>query len=319
MLRLLMSLASLTALAGAAAAQNVSVVPTEGDVRAIVQTSRGSFVETERGTFSIAEGDCAAGVCLQPDVIRGLPQKAPNGALPDGFIGTSNKGDIRKAWYGQPTDRYGHGVLGDGIEGGSLVVETAEGTLLEFNLPEDQVFEDLTPRIHDLDFDGANEVVTIRASQTGGAAVVVYGIRDGALVEVAKSAENGQRNRWLNVAGILPEPAKAQSTIYFIRTPHINGRLNALVVGQGAVQDIDLKMNDFSNHVIGSRVLDLSALLLGETLCLFIPSQDRRALREALGTNKTIPLPGRINKSVIVLDKGLVTATEDGRLLVIFD
>lgn len=319
MLRCLIFLALWPLLAGAAWGQGVAVVPTEGAVLAIVQTPRGSFVETERGTYSVTEGDCEAGVCLNPDVIRGLPQRAPNTALPDGFVGTSQQGDIRKAWYGQPTDRYGHGVLGDAIEGGSLVAEDAEGGILEFTLPESQVFEDITPRIHDLDFDGANEVVTIRASQTGGAAVVVFGIRDGALVEIAASAENGQRNRWLNIAGILPEPDQDRSAIYFIRTPHINGRLNALVVGQNAIEDTDLRMNDFSNHVIGSRVLDLSSFKVGNNPQLFIPSQDRRSLREALGSNQKIALPGRINKSVITLDKSLVTATEDGRLLVIFD
>jgi len=137
--------------ASAADAQSVTEIATEGAVTAIVQTPRGTYAETERGTVRLEQGDCPGGLCATPDVIRGLPQRAPEGALPDGFVDTSASGDIRRAWYGRPTDRYGHGVLGDAVEGGSLVVETATGERFELTLPETQVFEDITPRIVDLD------------------------------------------------------------------------------------------------------------------------------------------------------------------------
>lgn len=320
MVRLLTAIAFTLSFLGTAHAQSVEVVPTEGKVTAIIQTKIGSYVETTRGTFSISEGSgCATTICLVADVIRGLPERAPEGALPDGYVGTAESGDIRRAWYGRPTDRYAHGVLGDAIEGGSLVVAMDDGTQKEFVLPEYQVFEDITPRIHDLNFDGSNEVVTIRSSQTGGAAVVVYGLSNGELVEVAASNENGLRNRWLNIVGVLPQKSNSTSAIYFIRTPHINGRLNRLDIGKNDFQDVDLQQNNFSNHVIGSRELGLGLMDLTGKPRMLIPSQDRQTLRQVIGPQISIPLPGTTNHALIPLGTSLITATQNGDLVVIND
>lgn len=300
----------------AAHAQTVTAMETEGAVTVIVQTPRGSYAETERGTLRIELGDCDAGICLVPDVIRGLPQRAPEGALPDGFVATAAAGDIVRAWYGQPTDRYAHGVLGDAIEGGSLVVQTGDGTTVEFALPDTQVFEDITPRIHDLDSDGTNEVVTIRASQSGGAAIAIFGLRAGELVEIASSSENGRPNRWLNIAAIVPaDSGDGGSTIIGVRTPHIGGRLfTVTMAADGTITERNDIARNLSNHLIGSRELGLSAVLGG---AVYIPSQDRRSLRAPLSGAPDIALPAPINKAIIATGNRLVTATEDGVLLVI--
>ena len=50
--------------------------------------------------------------------------KPPDGALPDAKVATG-KGDIARAWLAEPTTCYDHGILGDEIEAGSLVIETA--------------------------------------------------------------------------------------------------------------------------------------------------------------------------------------------------
>ena len=54
------------------------------------------------------------------------PAKLPQGALPDGQVATGQH-DIARAWLAEPTDRYDHGVLGDKIEAGALVIETRDG------------------------------------------------------------------------------------------------------------------------------------------------------------------------------------------------
>ncbi|MCR9123640.1 MAG: hypothetical protein NXH91_15350 [Phyllobacteriaceae bacterium] len=297
-------------------AQAVTAIETEGAVTAIVQTPRGSYAETERGTLRIEPGDCNAGICLVPDVIRGLPQRAPEGALPDGFVATAAAGEIRRAWYGRPTDRYAHGVLGDAIEGGSVVAQTSNGTIVEFVLPDTQVFEDITPRIRDLDGNGANEVITIRASQSGGAAIAIYGLRGGELVEIASSRENGRPNRWLNIAAIVPAGSgEGGSTIIGVRTPHIGGRLfTVTMAANGTITERNDIARNLSNHLIGSRELGLSAVLGGDA---FIPSQDRRSLRAPLSGATDIALPAPIDKAIIATGNRLVTATEDGVLLVI--
>lgn len=312
--RVVLALAAAITMPAPAQAQSVIALETEGKVTAIVETPRGAFVETTRGTLRASLGECAGGICLTPDVIRGLPQRAPDGALPDGSIATMTGGDIAKAWYGAPTKRYAHGVLGDAIEGGELVVETSSADRLTFVLPEDQVFEDITPRLHDFGADGSIEIVTLRASHGGGGAVVIYGLRDGALVEIGGSAENGRPNRWLNIAGI------ADNRIYFIRTPHIGGRLHALIYADGAFRETDLSaLGRFSNHVIGSRELGLGFLgyLGGEELVLAVPVQSRDALAFPINGRDAIALPGRIDKAIIAIGNNLLTASEDGQLLVI--
>lgn len=300
-------------------AQTVTVVPTEAPVTTVLATQRGAFIETTGGTFRLSAGSCDGGICFEPDVIRGLPTRAPDGALPDGFVATAPSGDIRRAYFAQPTDRYRHAILGDAIEGGSLMVETADGQQFEFVLPQEQVFEDITPRIHDAGGDGTNEVIAIRASRSGGGAVVVYGLRDGALVEIAASSENGRPNRWLNIAGITTNAGRTQ--IAFVRTPHIGGRLATLTYENGRWRERNEIVRDVSNHLIGARELDLSEVSTIPGLQgLVLPSQNWQALRIFDGDGRQtqrIDLPAAIDKAIIAVGNHLVTATRNGELLVI--
>lgn len=52
-------------------AQTITEIDTEGAVTAIIETPRGTYAETERGTLRLSRGDCAGGICATPDVIRG--------------------------------------------------------------------------------------------------------------------------------------------------------------------------------------------------------------------------------------------------------
>lgn len=65
--------------------------------------------------------------------------------LPDGGVAVGAGLGPVAAWYGRPTMRYGHGVVGDALEGGSLVVTAPDGRHQEIVLPDRFVFEDITP------------------------------------------------------------------------------------------------------------------------------------------------------------------------------
>jgi hypothetical protein len=208
-------------------------------------------------------------------------------------------------------------VLGDAIEAGSLVAVTASGRQLEIVLPVEHVFEDITPRIADLDGDGRNEVITIRSSENGGAAVAIFGLVDDGLALRGAGSENGQANRWLNIAGFLPRE-DGGLTLYGVRTPHIGGRLFSLDLRDGVLRERNDITTDVSNHIIGSRELGMSAV--GEfdgRVELVLPSQDRRRLRFPLSGRADIVLPGSIDKAIVVVDGRLVTATVDGTLIVV--
>lgn len=183
--------------------------------------------------------------------------RAPSG-LPDGCVVRGN-GDVRSAWYVAPTTRYGHGILGDAIEAGGLRVELANGAQTTLTLPEDQVFEDRTPRLADLDGDGRTEVITIRSSTRLGGSVAVYGVRGEALVELGATPYIGRSNRWLNIAGIADFTGQGGLQVAFVETPHIGGTLK-LAAFHGNAMQVVAQIGGFSNHGIRSREQRLSAV-----------------------------------------------------------
>ncbi|MEO0831072.1 MAG: VCBS repeat-containing protein, partial [Pseudomonadota bacterium] len=114
------------------------------------------------------------------------------------LTGASMAQDVKRAFYEDPTTRYAHGVLGDAIEHGTLIMETSDGRRLSITLPERRVFEDTEPRLFDVDGDGAHEVIVVEADAQFGARLSIYdptGL-------VASNDFIGQRNRWLAPAGV---------------------------------------------------------------------------------------------------------------------
>ncbi|MEM9104593.1 MAG: VCBS repeat-containing protein [Pseudomonadota bacterium] len=251
-------------------------------------------------------------------------RKAPNG-LPDGRVAKLRGGDVVEAWYQEPTRRYGHAILGDGIEAGALAVKTAEGKTLTLRLPETEVFEDRTPRLADLDGDGKVEIIVIRASLTGGGSVAVYGLVDGRLAERATNGYIGRSNRWLNIAGIADFDGRPGLEIAHVRTPHIGGTLFFHSYNDGKMKQI-AAIDGFSNHQIGAREMRLSAItdLDGDgRVELAVPSNDRATLRVIeLADNgalerTAIALPARIDKAIVAKGRGpstvLYLGLDDGR------
>ncbi len=247
---------------------------------------------------------------LPASIVLETGQPAPNG-LPDGRV-ARGRGDILRAWYADPTTRYRHGILGDAIEAGALVVRTADGAMQILVLPETEVFEDRTPRLIDLDMDGNTEVEAIRASTSLGAAVAVYGLVDGALVERAVSAPIGRANRWLNIAGIEDFTGSGGRQIALVRTPHIGGTLIFLEYTGSALNPVADRYG-FSNHQIGAFEMRLSAVadVNGDELPdLALPSANRARLLIMgfdggdLVQRAEIALPARIDKAIKVTGTG---------------
>jgi hypothetical protein len=209
--------------------------------------------------------------------------QTPENGLPDGEFAFYEVGGKTKiaAWYGSPTTRYQHGILGDAIEAGSLHVEYRDGRRLSLTLPSTEVFEDRTPRLADMDGDGRPEVITIRSYVKAGASVAIFGVRDEKLVELASTPAIGRPNRWLNIAGIADYAGHGTPQISYVETPHIGGTLY-FVKWQGSKLIPIASMPGFSNHKIGSRNQNLSADIFynDDSLPdLGVPSDSRRTLK----------------------------------------
>lgn len=252
---------------------------------------------------------------MLPTIVAEKGRPAPNG-LPDGLVTRGPKGgDLAKAWYEGPTNRYGHAILGDAIEAGILKVRDRAGKAQTLVLPETEVFEDRTPRLVDLDGDGRTEVITIRASVTQGAALTVYGLVDGTLSEIATTPFIGRANRWLNIAGIADFAGSGRRMIALVRTPHIGGTLYFYDMVAGTLRQAGA-LHGFSNHQIGAREMRLSAVADIDDDGrpeLALPSDSRGSLMiVTLGSTgpkvlADIDLPGRIDKAIAVRGSGRAT------------
>ncbi len=114
----------------------------------------------------------------------------PKDAIPHSRVATGAN-DIAAAWLAGATGRYAHGVLGDAIEASELRVRTRQGKELVFRLLQDSVFEDLTPRLTDIDGDGRDEILLVRSHVEAGAAVMLLGLRGERITRLAESPAIG--------------------------------------------------------------------------------------------------------------------------------
>ena len=136
---------------------------------------------------------------------------------------------IVKAMLSCRTDRYAHAVLGDAIEAACLIVEDEAGAVVQLDLPNHQVFEDLIPRIADVNSDGQNDVVLVRSGSRTGAALTVYSLTqtgtDKQLTELAATPAIGTANRWLAPIGVADFNNDGVQDVAYVQTPHIGGCL----------------------------------------------------------------------------------------------
>jgi hypothetical protein len=190
----------------------------------------------------------------EPDIMP-----TPSDIIPHARI-VQGARDIRAAWFALPTDRYGHGVLGDGIEAAALKVEIASGEILSHKLTGDSVFEDLTPRLADIDGDGRDEIIAVRSYQDGGAAVALFGVRGRQLIRLAETDPIGMPYRWLNPVGAGDFDGDGETEIAVVRTPHIGGILILYRWRDGDLTEVARRFG-FSSHAMGSTVLGMSAVL----------------------------------------------------------
>lgn len=263
------------------------------------------------------------------DIVPDTRAIAPNG-LPDGRV-TTGTGDIVEAWYSEPTTRYAHAVLGDGIEAGALRVKNNRGEIYTFRLPSTEVFEDIAPRLADLDRDGRTEVITILSSQSAGASIAVFRLNGNAFNKVAQTPFIGRSNRWLNIADINNFGGNRRPDIAFVVTPHLAGILQFYRFRNGRMVRI-AQAAGFSNHFIGSNELRLSTVadVNGNGIPdLILPSLARNELvivgvrqQQQFAELERIALPARINRAIGIREKEgrseFLVGLDNGKIYAVF-
>lgn len=216
--------------------------------------------------------------------------------MPEGEITRSSDNRVF-AQYAKPTEKYGHGILGDKIEAEQLVV-VADGVFYELILQSDYVFEDISPRLYDVDGDGEEEIITIRTHMSRGAGIAIYKTSDGELTEFARVTEIGKSNRWLNIVAIADLDHDKSLELVWIQTPHIGGILKVAEIQAGSLEVLAEKQQ-YSNHAIGERNLCLSVLTEQEGKKVFyVPGQSRDKIIGFTYENKDLEIFEEIIQNV---------------------
>jgi FG-GAP-like repeat len=254
---------------------------------------------------------CASGFAQSKQSMEQQQKAAPATAakrLPQSQA-TSGQRDIAWAWLASPTARYPHSSMGSPVHAASLHVIGRDGKLASLQLPSQRVFEDLQPRLVDLDGDGRDEIIVIEADIERGAALVAYGLPTSGnkLEERARSSYLGLPFRWLNPVGFADFDGDGKLDIASITTPHIGGTLTLYRYAPPRIEPF-AKAMDVSNHQMGDPNLQMHAILSlpGQRPTVVVPDMSRRALHalrwemmdgkaqwKELADVK--PLPGRVN------------------------
>ncbi len=193
--------------------------------------------------------------------------------LPEKQI-TRSKTNTVYAQYAQPTAKYNHNILGDTIDAEQLVV-LRDGITYTQTVSDDYVFEDIKPRLYDVDNDGQMEIVTIRTHVKKGAGIMIYKIVNNVLTEYAWVEEIGKPYRWLNIVAIYDLDGDGTIELAWVQTPHIGGILKVTTIMAGKLEALS-ELSNYSNHSIGERNQCLSVVtktVSGTTL--YVPTQNR--------------------------------------------
>ena len=154
--------------------------------------------------------------------------------------------DIKSARFTDPTTRYAHAVLGDDIEWGALELRLRGGKALRFVLPESRVYEDLEPRLADVDSDGDFEVIVVESSQAQGGRLAVYdetGL-------IAATPFIGRKFRWLAPVGAADLDNDGKIEIAYVDRPHLAKTLRIWRFEENQLLEVG-RLAGVTNHRIG--------------------------------------------------------------------
>jgi len=166
---------------------------------------------------------------------------------------------ITSARFAEPTTRYAHGVLGDAVEWGALEISasnTSNGTLSSnavlrkntytIRLPLTSVFEDVAPRLADVDGDGSPEVVVVETSVTQGASLAIYDTKG----KRAATPYIGTRNRWLAPVAVADLDGDGLIELAYIDRPHLMKTLRVWRFENRVLSEI-ATLGGVTNHRVG--------------------------------------------------------------------
>ena len=158
--------------------------------------------------------------------------------------------EIVSASYAEPTPRYQHGVFGETEEWGALAFGLSDDQRMILRLPETRVFEDIAPRLADVDGDGAPEMIVVETDLSLGARLAIY---DEAGF-VAATSFIGQTHRWLAPIGVADLDGDGLIEIAYIDRPHLARLLRVWRFQDGTLVEV-AQVERLTNHRLGDPAI----------------------------------------------------------------
>lgn len=231
-------------------------------------------------------------------------------ALPDARLLQDGLGQM--LLLSQPTERYSHGVLGDGVEAAGVTLVSlgdAPQVLRTFGVPETDVIEGIAPIWTDLNGDGRREILLTLSNADEGARIAVYD-EQGTLL--ASGPAIGTGFRWRHALAVAPFGPGGELELAVVRTPHLGGIVE-FYRWQGDELAIVAQISGYTSHMIGTRNLDMGAAADFDgdgRLELLLPSQDRSRLgairhgAEGVVEVWSLPAGGHVVTNVAAVSNG---------------
>lgn len=163
------------------------------------------------------------------------------------------EGGIVEAEYGPDVDIYPHRIMGDIFEKQVLRVKDDDGVWHSLTLAAN-VFEDIAPRIADMDRDGLNDVVVVETDVNLGASLAIYGLGADGLSKLTATPHIGRAYRWLAPAGIADFNGDGQNDVAYVETPHLGKVLRLWTVQNGELVEL-AAASGLTNHRIGDAYI----------------------------------------------------------------
>jgi hypothetical protein len=221
-----------------------------------------------------------------------------------------------------PTTRYAHGVLGDGLEAaGITLVETTPTSRVvgTIEIPAPRVVEGISPIWVDWTGDGQREIIVTLADAENGAQIVLY---DEEGTQLAAGPAIGRGARWRHQLAVAPFGPAGEVELVAVLTPHIGGVVEFYQWREDELT-IVARQPGYTSHVIGTRNLDMAAAADFDgdgQIELLLPDQARRTLGAIVRTTGngdsgarlawTLPVDG------LVVTNLAAVAQENGQLAV---
>ena len=167
-----------------------------------------------------------------------------------GLMPLAATAEIVSASYAEPTQRYQHGVFGETEEWGALAFGLSDGQTMILRLPETRVFEDIAPRLADVDRDGAPEMIVVETDLSLGARLAIYD----EMGFVAATPFIGQTHRWLAPIGVADLDGDGLVELAYIDRPHLARLLRVWRFQDGTLVEV-AQAEGLTNHRLGDPAI----------------------------------------------------------------